>query len=83
MIARAASAAMSVRRMPGSRMAPREPRLSFLRDTCSCWDGSLCIRSKELDAEALDGKNLKLALQKEGRLTQQTFDLLKTVGLGI
>jgi len=28
-----------------------------------------------------NSKNLKLALQKEGRLTQQTMDLLRTVGL--
>ncbi len=30
---------------------------------------------------ASTGKNLKLALQKEGRLTEQTLDLLKGVGL--
>ncbi|HEV3312615.1 MAG TPA: ATP phosphoribosyltransferase [Chloroflexota bacterium] len=29
----------------------------------------------------MNGKNLKLALQKEGRLTQQTLELLRTVGL--
>lgn len=34
-----------------------------------------------ISLESPNGKNLKLALQKEGRLTQQSLDLLKAVGL--